>query len=142
MDREVALHLLSELERLQSRVEHLEVHMQVNLPNLFKKEVSQSNLLALCQKYDAKAEMTDKHTVGFELASGQYTATLNEARTEILVRSPDGRGSKFDAINKMDRWLAAQKEFKSGGISTRPPEGSRLMAYTQAVLAQQGREAL
>lgn len=149
MDREVALHLLSEIQSLQARMEHVEVNMQVsmphlphfNIPNPFeKREVSQSSLLELCKKYDKHAEMTDRHTVAFTLDSVAYTATLNEGRTEVLVRSPDGRGSSFDEMKKMDKWLAAQKGVK--GITARAPDSSRLMAYTQAVLAQQGRGPL
>lgn len=145
MDREVALHLLSEIQSLQARMENVEVNMQVSMPHLphftlSETKVSQSSLLELCKRYDKHAEMTDKHTVAFLLESLAYTATLNEGRTEVLVRSPDGRGTSFDEMKKMDQWLKAQRLAK--GITARAPDSSRLMAYTQAVLAQQGRGPL
>jgi hypothetical protein len=144
MDREVTRHLLAEIDELHERVAHLEKGLGLEIFSKLKhavagreKGLSQYGLLGMLRHFDPEAVATGATTVEFTLHAKRYTVTLNEGRTAATVRSPDGQQSGFAALDPLEAWLKAQK----GVLAARAPEGSRLLLYTQAVLAQQGARA-
>jgi hypothetical protein len=141
-NREVALHLLSEIERLNERVLHMEKGLEIGIYDRMKhavtgggKALGQFGLLQLLLHFDPDAHATSPTTLEFKLKAKVYSVTLNEGKTVVNVQcSTDGQHSSFGSLDDLKGWINAQK----GVLATAAPEGSRLLQYTNAVLAQQG----
>ena len=140
-NREVARHLLSEIEALHERMAHLEKGLELGIYKRIKdglmggeKDMSQRAVLGVLERFDKGASATSASTFDFTLKGKKYTITLNGDKSGLTVQSPDGHQTAFAGLDTLKPWLEAQK----GVLSAGAPEGSRLLAYTQAVLAQQG----
>ena len=140
-NREVARHLLSEIEALHERMAHLEKGLELGIYDRLKhslsggeKDMSQRAVLGVLERFDKGASATSASTFDFTLKGKKYTITLNGDKSGLTVQSPDGHQTAFAGLDTLKPWLEAQK----GVLSAGAPEGSRLLAYTQAVLAQQG----
>jgi hypothetical protein len=140
MNKELALHLLNEIDGLHERMEYMEKGWADRVGEFIgggPKEMSQLNLMNHLAKYDKDSRATDEHTVRFALGGTLYTAKLDEGTGGVKVQSDGNKEIVFATLALLDTWLKGMKGVKSMSAVTRPPEGSKLLMYTQGVIQQQ-----
>jgi hypothetical protein len=144
---EAIRHLLAEVEGLHERVAELEAGMESGMLDRLRdmansalsrggNKMDQKTVLEALHRFDKDAVATGTHELRFTLNGRTYTVKLDEGHGSATVGVPGGEQCKVATPKALADWIKGQR----GVLAARAgiPEGSRLLRYTQAVLAQQG----
>jgi hypothetical protein len=138
--REAIRHLLLQVEGLHERVGQLERGMEIGFVDRMKTMVvggakmDQRTVLDLLHGFDTGAVATGEHELKFTLKGRAYTVRLESGHGGATVDGPSGEHCKVSTTAALSAWIKGQRGLDAAAT----PEGSRLLKYTQAVLAQQG----